>query len=408
MTYDAGGYGPAGTPPPGAPPPGYPPPGYPAPGYPPQGYGPPQYGPPPGYPPPGYPPPGYPPPGYQPGYPPPGYGPPGYGPPPGPPPPVIKPGVVPLRPLGLSEMFNGAVAYVRANPKATLGLTTIVVVAAQVLSLLLSLWPFAFTGDLAQSLDGDEASTEVLVSWMASSLAGAITTVLSTVLLSGLLTVVIGRAVFGAGITIGEAWQRVRGRLWALIGLTVLELVAVLIVMVVVTAMIVGVAMGGNGWLAFLIGAPLVLATIVGLIYLWTVLTFAPAVIVLERRDIITSIKRSFALVKGDFWRVLGIRILAVIVAQLVAGAVAIPFSFAGQITLAESTTTTAAMLSMVLFAIGGAIGQIVTGPFTAGVVVLQYTDRRIRAEAFDLVLQTGAAAGPAAASSTDDLWLTR
>src|SRR5690606_4503205 len=142
---------------------------------------------PPGYPPPGYPPPGYPPPGYQSGYPPPGYGPPGYGPPPGPPPPVIKPGVVPLRPLGLSEMFNGAVAYVRANPKATLGLTTIVVVAAQVLSLLLSLWPFAFTGDLAQSLDGDEASTEVLVSWMASSLAGAITTVLSTVLLSGLL-----------------------------------------------------------------------------------------------------------------------------------------------------------------------------------------------------------------------------
>ena len=57
---------------------------------------------------------------------------------------------------------------------------------------------------------------------------------------------------------------------------------------------------------------------------------------------------------------------------------------------------------------VGRAIGQIITAPFTAGVVVLQYTDRRIRAEAFDLVLQTGAAYGPAAPpDSTDNLWLT-
>ena len=47
--------------------------------------------------------------------------------------------------------------------------------------------------------------------------------------------------------------------------------------------------------------------------------------------------------------------------------------------------------------------------PFSAGVVVLLYTDRRIRAEAFDLVLQTGAAGAPGAApDSTDHLWLTR
>ena len=46
---------------------------------------------------------------------------------------------------------------------------------------------------------------------------------------------------------------------------------------------------------------------------------------------------------------------------------------------------------------------------FSAGVVVLLYTDRRIRAEAFDLVLQTGAAFGPGAPpDSTDHLWLTR
>ena len=52
-------------------------------------------------------------------------------------------------------------------------------------------------------------------------------------------------------------------------------------------------------------------------------------------------------------------------------------------------------MMAFVLLSIGGAIGQIITAPFNAGVVVLLYTDRRIRAEAFDLVLQTGAAYGP-------------
>ncbi len=171
---------------------------------------------------------------------------------------------------------------------------------------------------------------------------------------------------------------------------------------------VVGVAVAADGLVAFLIGAPLVLVMIAALVYLGTMLTFAPAVIVLERRDIISSVKRSFSLVRGDFWRVLGIRLLAMLVAQLVAGAVAIPFSFGGQIALTASASTAAAMLALVLFSVGGAIGQIITGPFSAGVVVLQYTDRRIRAEAFDLVLQSGAAYGPMAPSnSTDDLWLT-
>jgi hypothetical protein len=66
-------------------------------------------------------------------------------------------------------------------------------------------------------------------------------------------------------------------------------------------------------------------------------------------------------------------------------------------------------MLSFLLLSVGGVIAQIITAPFLAGVVVLLYTDRRIRAEAFDLVLRTGAAYGPSSPSdSTDHLWLTR
>ncbi len=427
MSNDAGGYPTAGPPPPGYPPAGYPPPGYqadpppayqgypppgggyPPPGYPPPGYPPPGgYGPAPGYGPPGgYPPPGYGPPGYPPpGYPPPGYGPPGYGPPVAP---ALRPGVIPLRPLSLSDIFNGAVAYIRANPKATLGLTTVVVVVAQLLALILSVGPLAFTGELQPSLSGEEVSPGVMLGSSASSIAGAGATWLSSILLSGMLTVVVGRAVFGTSITISEAWQRLRPRLWALIGFTVIEVIGAVVLVAVVVLIISGVAVAAGGVAAAIAGVPLVLALIVGLVYLGTMLSFAPSVIVLERLQIVPAISRSFKLVRNDFWRVLGIRLLGGIVAAVIAGAVTVPFSFGGQILLVSGSSTLAALIALVLLSIGSAIGQIITAPFSAGVVVLLYTDRRIRAEAFDLVLQTGAAFGPGApADSTDHLWLTQ
>jgi hypothetical protein len=389
MSNDAGGYPTAGPPPPGYPPPG--------------GYGPaPGYGPPGGYPPPGYGPPAYPPPGY----PPPGYGPPGYGPPVAP---ALRPGVIPLRPLSLSDIFNGAVAYIRANPKATLGLTTVVVVIAQLLALILSVGPLAFTGELQPSLSGEEVSPGVMLGSSASSIAGAGATWLSSILLSGMLTVVVGRAVFGTSITISEAWQRLRPRLWALIGFTVIEVIGAVVLVAVVVLIISGVAVAAGGVAAAIAGVPLLLALIVGLVYLGTMLSFAPSVIVLERLQIVPAISRSFKLVRNDFWRVLGIRLLGGIVAAVIAGAVTVPFSFGGQILLVSGSSTLAALIALVLLSIGSAIGQIITAPFSAGVVVLLYTDRRIRAEAFDLVLQTGAAFGPGApADSTDHLWLTQ
>jgi hypothetical protein len=129
---------------------------------------------------------------------------------------------------------------------------------------------------------------------------------------------------------------------------------------------------------------------------------------VLERLKMVPAISRSFKLVRNDFWRVFGIRLLGAIVAEVIAAAVSVPFSLGGQMLLASASSTLVALVALVALSVGSAISQIITAPFSAGVVVLLYTDRRIRAEAFDLVLQTGAAFGPGApADSTDHLWLT-
>lgn len=320
---------------------------------------------------------------------------------------AAKPGVIPLRPLSLSDIFNGAVGYIRANPKATLGLTTVVVVITQVLALILQVGPLAATGELGVLRGTEEYSTAALLGSALTSAASAVATALAGILLSGMLTVVVGRAVFGARITVGEAWQRVRGRLLALIGFSALEVVAALVLVGVVVGVIVAVAAAANTTAAVIVGIALVLAAIAALAYLFTALMFTPVAIVLERKPIMASIGRSFALVRNHFWRVLGIRLLAALVAGVVAGAVAVPFSIAGQVMLIGSQSAGPIVAATTLAAIGGAIGQIVTAPFAAGVVVLLYTDTRIRAEAFDLVLQTGAAGGPAATFAADNLWLT-
>jgi hypothetical protein len=144
-------------------------------------------------------------------------------------------------------------------------------------------------------------------------------------------------------------------------------------------------------------------------VYLYTVVLFAPVLIVLERLPVIEAITRSFALVRNSFWRVFGIRALTFLVASVVAGAVGAPFSVAGQLLIGTGMVSTGMLiLGTTLSSIGSAVGQIITAPFSAGAVVLLYTDRRMRAEAFDLVLQTGAAGGPSATESTDNLWLTR
>ncbi|HYO00640.1 MAG TPA: hypothetical protein VET27_01575 [Mycobacterium sp.] len=351
----------------------------------------------------------------HPGYPPPGYAPPRmagpYGYPPMGPPPALKPGVIPLRPLGLSDIFNASIAYVRTNPMATLGLTTIVVVVAQVVALLLQIGPLAATGMLSPTTAGEFGQSDVsgisdsaIVGLLLSSAAGIITTVLAGIVLSGLLTVVVGRAVFGATISIGEAWRRVRGRLLPLLGVTALEAIGATVLIAVVIGVVAVVSQIAGGPAAFMVGALFGLALVALLVYLYTMLSFAPTLIVLERIGVMPAITRSFALVKNDFWRVFGIRLLAVVVAGVVSGAVTAPFSFVGQIMLMVGESTSTMVIAVVLISVGGAIGQIVTAPFNAGVVVLLYTDRRIRAEAFDLVLQTGAMA---TVGSTDDLWLT-
>lgn len=322
--------------------------------------------------------------------------------------PELKPGIIPLRPLSLTDIYNGAVGYIRANPKTVLGLTAVVVVATQIISGIALFGLLSTLGPSGPGRSSSELSGGDVAAWLTGSVGAAIVTALGTIVLTGLLTVVVGRAVFGSPITIAEAWAIVRDRFGPLIGLTALIGLAAAVLCGFAAALIAFADGAGGTGAAVLIAVPLVPALIAALAYGYTVLVFAPTVIVLERQPVFEAMRRSFNLVRNSFWRVLGIMALTALIVSLISSAVAFPFNIFGMIVTHGADALTGGAQVSLFSRIGTTIGQIIVLPFSAGVSVLLYTDRRIRGEAFDLVLRTGATGGPYVGGWTDNLWLTR
>ena len=299
-------------------------------------YGQPQYPPPPGY---GGPPSYAPPPGYQQ----PRYAVPGFG-----PPLADKPGVIPLRPLAVGELLDGAFATIRLNPKAMLGLSFVIVLVGQIVVLGLT---------LAVHNSGDGARLAVTgVSLLITQLIASITT--------GAAIIVIGEAVLGTRISPSDVIERLRGRIWRLIGL---------------------------GLLVTLLTAIASILIIPG-IYVYVLLSMATPVFILEKTAVREAMRRSAGLVRGGWWRTFGILLLAFLVAGLISGIVQIPFTiFAANASGLFNTGTNVSNGGEILLAIGRIIGGTLTAPITAGTIALLYVDRRMRREGLDIVLAQAA-----------------
>ncbi|MCB0933151.1 MAG: glycerophosphoryl diester phosphodiesterase membrane domain-containing protein [Mycobacterium sp.] len=303
-----------------------------------------------------------------------------------------KPGIIALRPLSVSDIFNGAITYVRANPRATLGLTTGIVVATALLPVLLVIVAPNISGDAPVVGDG---------------LAGFAATFLATILLSGMLTIVVARSVLGLTITSSQTWKSFRGRLGALFGLTVLESFAAAVLVGAAIGVVAGMDRVAGGVVAALIGISLVLVLIIVFAFVFNLLSFAPVAVVLERKPVMSAIRRSIALVRNQFWRIMGVRVLATIVAVAVTVAVSVPFAVATLLIPSPGPNTVdLTIISAMLSALGQALGQIITIPFTAGVATLLYVDSRIRSEAFDFRLQS-VLGELSVGDRADTIWLT-
>jgi hypothetical protein len=314
---------------------------------------------------------------------------PGWGPPPGWQP-DVKPGIVPLRPLGLGELLDGAIQAMRANPRVMLGLSAIIVTlsqAVQVLGIAILTRPFESL-DATQELS-DAQLLGIVAGGGATLLVGGILTFVVQVILTGILTVVVSRAVLGQTMSAAEAWHAVRPRLWPLFGLTLLvaAIIAAALLVGAIPAILVAVV-GGPGWLVAVVAVLGVLAAAAAAVWLYVSLALASPALVLERQRVVAAMRRSRLLVKNAWWRTFGILLLTAILVLAISAAVSFPFTALSLFFGGENGTS---LPALILNGVAGVVAGVITFPFAAGVTVLLYVDRRIRREGLDLELARAA-----------------
>jgi hypothetical protein len=317
-----------------------------------------------------------------------------------------RPGIVPLRPLMPGEILDGAVTAMRAHPGIMLGLSAVIVVCGQLVAIPLDFLYLRLLSDLVGSSTtlGDGS----LINSLSAFRPGTLISFLTDAVLAGLLTVTVSRAVLGRPVDVGEVWRIARPRLFWLVCLSFVAFLGAfgpMFAAIAVGALLIsgGAGVAGGFLLFFGVAGGLVWA-----LYHWVSWMLSGAALMLEGQKIVPALRRSAVLVKGGWWRVLGIYLLAMLVTLLVTGILQIlqqtvfgnnvvPVTDNGDGTVTAHQITLAGVLINSAFTT--AI-QAVTGPFIAAVTALQYIDRRMRREGLDIQLARSAAATPGGAGS--------
>ena len=353
-----------------------------------------------------YPPPGAPLPDEPPAPGPPPVGGPAYPPPPAPPasyrqpqglPGMLgaahKPGAIPLRPLTLGNIYDGAFRIIRFNPKATVGAAALVTAVAMILPILISTVT-AFTLGTGFGDDGEvstDASTAELVGVLGSLgsfVLGLFAAQLGVIFVTGMIAHVAHAAAIGRRLTLAEAWAATHGKRWRLIGQALLVGVTTLLAIAAVITIVVLVAvLTEDVLLTVLLGIALVLGSIPLFVWLWIkVVALATPTLMLEPVGVFASFGRNWRLTRNQFWRILGIMLLTSLITGVAGYILGLPTSIGGQV--AAVLLPEYVLLILVLTqAIGLVIQNAFVAPFTAAVTSLQYLDQRMRKEAYDVEL---------------------
>ncbi|MFI6864579.1 glycerophosphoryl diester phosphodiesterase membrane domain-containing protein [Streptomyces sp. NPDC050421] len=327
----------------------------------------------------------------------PGWGVPPQGPGWGRPPAAAKPGIIPLRPLGVGEILDGAVSTMRAHWRTVLGITLAVSVVAQTAILLVQRYLLPEPPSIDRNATGSEAlrqATDSLRSSLLSSAPPLLISMLATIFTTAVLTVVISRSVLGRPVTLAGAWAEARPRLFPLLGLTLL--LAVMAAAIMTAGILPGFLIGDTAG----VGLAFIGLLAAGGVFLWLLVRFclASPALMLERQSITASMRRSAKLVRGAWWRTFGILALTWLLTIIVMVVIGLPFGIIAMVVddggLSSFLTDGATSFGwpfLIVSAIGDVVIATITYPLSAGVMALLYVDQRIRREALDLDLARAA-----------------
>ncbi|GAA2241915.1 glycerophosphoryl diester phosphodiesterase membrane domain-containing protein [Herbiconiux moechotypicola] len=342
-----------------------------------------------------------------------------YAPPPPPqhgwtPPP--KPGLIPLRPLGFGTLLGAPFQVVRRNPKATFGSGLIVQLVIVVVTVLFVGAAALWAGERAVRASGSdaaaiEAGNVAIV--LVSLLVPLVLTLFGTALLQAVLVVEVARGTLGEKRRLGELWKAAFRRVLPLTGWFALTVLALLVAVALGVAVIaIGAAVGGAALgVGILVAVLLGLAVTVLFVWLGTKLALVPSVIVLERRGVIASMRRSWSLTSGHFWRTFGVIALVYAIVSIATQILSTPISFLFPlvITLVDPNNSGSGVVAIIVLYVVFAAFSIVLGALTSVIqsatVAVVYIDLRMRKEGLDIELVRYAEAATAPDSDGQTAW---
>ena len=178
----------------------------------------------------------------------------------------------------------------------------------------------------------------------------------------GALAKCVSESYLGREATVGQVYRFVWPKLWRLLGAAIL--------------------------VALIVMAGCLLLIIPGIIFsVWYILT--SQTIVIEDRGVTEAMTRSKSLIAGNFWKVLGLSAVIVLIAWIASGMIIAPGVIITMVIEPKDPLVSALIVQP--FSL---IGEVLVAPIGAAAMILLYYDLRIRKEGFDLEM-LARSAGP-------------
>ena len=304
---------------------------------------------------------------------------------------VAQPGIIPLRPLTVGELFSGAFQAVRVNPQTMFGFAFAIMA---VVGLVQAFFASSSTSSLTRAMSSGDP--QELFDSLGSSMGSLVTsglTMLATAFLSGMLALTVWDAVLGRKSSPADAWHRFSPRfvpvLLATLLIGIIEFVAIVVVLLVFLIPFILVAVnaasarsydsasasiGGALSIIFL----MIVALIVIACFLTVKFAFTSSAVVLEGLGPVDAMKRSWSLSKGSFWRILGriwlIGIVTALITSVLGGIV-------GAILGVGAAAADSVGMLVAFSAFLSALLSAVVIPVQSSFYTLMYLDERMRKE---------------------------
>jgi hypothetical protein len=297
---------------------------------------------------------------------------------------------VPLRPLGLTDIYDAAFRIIRFNPRATVGAAVVVAAVAMLVPVVVT---SVLTATSSLAIDagvGSETGADLaaILGSAGSFVVGALLQWIGTLLVTGVIVHVTMAAAVGRRLSLGEAWAATRGSRLRLVGLSVLVLVAYVVPVAVYGALWVAVVVAGITELTIAWAVLSIPAFIALMAWLWIRLAYLPVpALMVERTGPVRAFGRAWGLTRKQFWRTFGIAVLTLVVTAIASQVLTTPISLVLSLALTGLGPDYYVLGLVLTQAVTTVVAAAFVTPFTAAVTSLQYLDQRMRKEAFDVEL---------------------